>query len=68
MTKDELIASLSDFFTGFGAELTNTQWSQYHLALAGVNPGDLDDAMGHYFSGFHIIISHAVTRIDGAAS
>ena len=45
MTKDELIASLSDFFTGFGAELTNTQWNQYHLALAGVNPGDLDDAM-----------------------
>jgi len=45
MSKDELIASLSDFFTGFGAELSNTQWSQYHLALAGVNPGDLDDAM-----------------------
>ena len=45
MTKPELIAALSPLLEGFGAELTDVQWQQYHLALVAVNPGDLDDAM-----------------------
>lgn len=45
MSKGELIDALTPFVAGFGAELTDVQWDQYHLALEGVNPGDLDDAM-----------------------
>jgi len=45
VTKAELIAAVSPFVATFGAELSDEQWSQYHLALKDVNPGDLDDAM-----------------------
>ncbi len=45
MTLPELVASLTPFLATFGAKLNDDQWEQYHLALADVNPGDLDDAM-----------------------
>lgn len=45
MTKLELVEAIGPFLETFGANLTDEQWHQYHLALADVNPGDLDDAM-----------------------
>lgn len=45
MTPPEVIAALSPFLATFGADLSENQWQQYALALAMVNPGDLDDAM-----------------------
>ncbi len=45
MTKLELIEALAPFLQTFGADLSDEQWQQYHLALKVVNPGDLDDAM-----------------------
>lgn len=45
MTLAELMVALAPFLATFGAKLNDDQWHQYHLALAGVNPGDLDDAM-----------------------
>lgn len=45
MSLEELIAAMSAFLATFGVNLSNEQWGQYYLALADVNPGDLDDAM-----------------------
>ena len=42
----DVIASLTPFLSPFGAKLSDDQWNEYALALADVNPGDLDDALG----------------------
>lgn len=45
MSEPEVVGALKPLFDFFGADLTAQQWHQYFLALADVNPGDLDDAM-----------------------
>ena len=45
MAAHEIVDALTPFLATFGASLNADQWEQYALALADVNPGDLDDAM-----------------------
>jgi len=41
----DIVAVLRPFLLTFGTKLDPGQWEQYALALADVNPGDLDDAL-----------------------
>jgi len=45
MTEPQIIEAIQPVFVFLGAKLSANDWHQYALALDGVNPGDLDDAL-----------------------